>query len=178
LLDHPWISTKKFVNKDSGEINVSTQFTWPVWDYDQERIRLISQGKSVFKQIATAVDTWPNGESMPSLFDVVIKRTGTGKNDTEYTVQAIPYSGIMPPFHASDLPNMAEKTGGISIQQMLKGEKPPVLLSPGASEPEPSNPTHDDAAALEAEITAKMSDDVVLTDIDDKKPINLEDIPF
>lgn len=168
LLGHPWISQKQFAD------GITTRFTWPVWDYTQNRVRVLALGKSVFKQIATTSDAWPAGESMPSPFDLIIKREGTGQYDTEYTVSAVPYGGAMPVVHSVDLPDMEKVSGGIPIQQVLEGKQPPVIAA-NVQGAEPPRPTHTEAEALPAEAGA----DVLPTAEDvDKAKINLDDIPF
>lgn len=151
LLDHPYISQQLFPGAES----VSTRFAWPVWDYEQGRVRILQQGKSVFTEIATACETWPEGDQMPSVFDVVIVRRGTGKNDTEYSVQTVPHSGSMPSSGDLILPDMAARTNGIPVNQVLEGKQPEVKA-----------------------IGAGKSEDVVPTDVDLNKPLDLSDIPF
>jgi hypothetical protein len=203
LLDHPWISQRSYTDQEldptTGEIRqatrIVTQFHWPVWDYAQQRIRILSQGKSVFQQIANAHQAWPNGESMPSVFDLIITRTGTGRNDTEYTVSAIPQQGVMPTVRAADLPDMAKASQGIPIKQVLEGQRPQVLpprAATGAA-PQPKPPTHVQAAALAgpAEMAAPTmtepmednreptGDDILPDDdLNTGSRINLDEIPF
>ena len=133
-----------------------------------------TQSKSVFEQIANAHETWPQGEGMPSPFDLVIKRSGTGQFDTEYTVNAVPYSGSMPPVPTAELPDMEKHSKGIPIKQVLEGKRPAVIQAggnPALPEPEPKNPTHADAEKLE-------SGDVVIKDLDTSQEVNLDEIPF
>lgn len=185
LLDHPWISQKQFVDQATGESRIVTQFHWPVWDYAQNRVRVLTQGKSVFKEVANACDTWPAGETMPSPFDIIIKRTGTGRYDTEYSVTAVPYSGTMPRVAVADLPNMQEKSGGIPLKQVLEGKAAPVIAfkpKDGQALPEPKRPTHDDAAALDAPpIDSREPEpegtDTVITDLDAETEIDFASIP-
>lgn len=182
LLDHPWISQKQFTDKTTGEMRIVTQFHWPVWDYSQQRVRVLSQGKSVFKQIASSTDTWPQGEDMPSPFDIYIKRTGTGQYDTEYTVSAVPQQGTMPAIAKADLPNMAEKSKGIPIQQILEGKKPQVLTASVAqakqSEPEESIGMRPLAGLNQPDEREPEEGDTIITDLDTANQINLDDIPF
>jgi hypothetical protein len=177
LLDHPYISQQQFVDKKTGEVSISTRFSWPVWDYGQQRVRILEQGKSVFKQIATASDTWPQGDTMPSPFDLFIKRTGTGQFDTEYTVTAVPTDGTMPNVTAGELPDMAEKSkGGIPIQQVMEGKNVPVVAPKGADLAIEAGSSAPDAPQAKK----PKSDDVVPTgdEISEKSKINLDDIPF
>jgi hypothetical protein len=166
LLDHPHISQKEYTDQETGEKSINTRFTWAVWDYEQSRVRILEQGKSVFKQIATAADTWPQGEDMPSPFDVVVKRNGSGRFDTEYVVAAVPHQGTMPQRSTLELPDIAAKSGGIPIQQVMQGKTPPLSL-PGNKG---MSATHTDAE--------RPSDDVVIQDLDTSQEVDLESIPF
>jgi hypothetical protein len=159
ILDHPHVSYRQF---REGE-QVTTRFSWPVWDYALKQVRILEQGKSVFKEIATAVETWPNGEVMPAPFDVVITRKGTGQFDTEYSVTPLPHDGSMPNSGQLDLPDMAEKTGGIPLKQVYEGQEPEVKRI---------GDTQGQAALPAGER------DVVIQDLDATQPVNLDEIPF
>lgn len=175
LLSDPWISQQQFVDKGTGESRIATRFSWPVYDYSQQRIRVLTQGKSVFEQIAGACEAWPQGDTMPSPFDVVIKRTGTGQFDTQYTVQAVPYGGDMPSIRSAELPNMAEKSKGIPVMQVLEGKSAPVIPAtvPGVTPAAPANPTHRDAETLDER---EPAGEQVLTDIPDGD-VDMDSIP-
>lgn len=169
LMDHPWISQKSFTDNETGEVSIRTQYHWPVWDYDQQRVRILTQGKTIFEEIAKNCEKWPQGEEMPSVFDVIIERKGTGKYDTKYMVTALPQRGTMPSIPQDQLPDMADKSKGIPIRQVLEGKTPPMV---GQGTQVPALPTHTDAAALEK--------DVVITDIPDDplSQIDVDKIPF
>lgn len=150
LLDHPHVSLRQFDNGDTA-----TRFSWPVWDYQQQRVRILEQGKSIFKGIASAIENWPQGETMPAPFDIVITRTGAGKNDTEYTVSAIPHAGTMPEWSKikADMPDMKEKSKGIPLKSIVDGYKPEVVQV-GAGTKSPT------LAALESGDTLPTDDQV------------------
>lgn len=153
ILDHPYVSTVKYQSGD-----VATRFAWPVWDYQLEKVRILQQGKSIFKQIANQVENWPDGEAMPSPFDIVIAREGSGQYDTKYTVSAVPHAGTSPA--KPELPDMAEKTGGLPLREVAQGAKPEVKQVGQSAT----------LAALEAGETLPTDEQV--------SDINLDDIPF
>ena len=58
------------------------RYSWVVFNRDESKPQVYTAGISVYRQIADLTDEW--GE--PTEFDVTIKRTGSGMNDTEYSV--------------------------------------------------------------------------------------------
>lgn len=167
ILADPYVSQPQF--KDGS---VSLKFSWPVWDYRQSRVRILNLGKSVFDQIANSTENWPEGETMPSPFDVVITRKGAGPTDTTYTVAAVPASGTMPAKY--EVPDMVDFTKGMgrSFDQVHAGELPPVYsietgeITAGGS-----------AKAIEGGEQTSRERDAIPT-ADDVDNINIDDIPF
>jgi hypothetical protein len=179
ILDHPYVATKAW------EDNVSNRFYWLVWDYDMQSVRILEQGKSVFDQIARIIEKYPNGEQMPSAFDINIEREGGGQNDTKYFVTPFPTSGEMPDIKqlinkTDELRHtLREKNKAISLKDIIAGAKPEVITAGTAAPalPEPKRPTHADAEALDAQRQPK-GEDVVIEDLDTDKNIDLDEIPF
>ncbi|GAB3068018.1 hypothetical protein [Pedococcus soli] len=143
--------------------DVSTRFSWPVWDYNLSKVRILEQGKGIFKDIAAIVESWPDGAAMPAPFDVKIVRQGTGQFDTKYTVTGVPQGGTMPLMKdlKDQLPDMAERSKGLPLKEIVAGQQPDVVKVGSGS------PT---LAALEAGDNAP--DDLPEGDID------LDEIPF
>lgn len=168
LLDYPHIAQKQFTDGD-GEVNLATQFYWPVWDYEQSRVRILQQGKSVFTQIGKASEKWDRGEEFPSPFDIIIERTGTGKNDTRYVVTAVPHGEGMDLKQTDPkyLPDMEKLSGGIPLKQIVAGEKPEVQVIGNGSDPSTGLPSGE-----------TRSNDVVIKDLDADQDINLDGILF
>lgn len=178
LLADPRISQQPFTDKQTGEVTISTRFCWPVWDYAQQRVRILDQGKSVFKPIAAAAESW--GDTMPSLFDIEIRRTGVGKNGSEYTVVALQLMGTMPDMNSMEVPDgFMQRLKGTPMSQILQGEKPEYI---GAAQPSVDpmglnapRPTHTVAPELHA--VPDPEPDVIPT-ADDVNRFNVDDIPF
>lgn len=174
ILDHPHIYQREFTDQQTGEVNIGTKFLWPVYDYSQERVRLLDQGKQIFDQVADACEDWDGGDHMPAPFDIIITRTGTGKNDTDYSVTAVPHMGTMPA--GVDLKQLEGKLKGIPIQQVLEGKQPPVL-DDGLNK---KTPTHADALAMAAapdSVAEALAGDTLPTDaevanLDNSNPLN------
>lgn len=84
------------------------RYAWTVWNRDLERAQVFAGGSSIYNQVADLVDDW--GE--PTEFDVTIKRTGSGMNDTEYAVVPVKESFALTDDQQAetdklDLPKMA-----------------------------------------------------------------------
>lgn len=58
------------------------RYSWVVWNREAKKAQVYTAGISIYRQIADLVEDW--GE--PEAFDVTIKRTGSGMQDTEYSV--------------------------------------------------------------------------------------------
>lgn len=58
------------------------RYSWVIWNRDAKKAQIYSSGVSVYGQIADLTEEW----GAPQEFDIAIKRTGSGLNDTEYSV--------------------------------------------------------------------------------------------
>lgn len=58
------------------------RYSWIVWNREANKPQIYSSGVSVYGQIADLTEEW----GAPTEFDITIKRTGSGMNDTEYSV--------------------------------------------------------------------------------------------
>lgn len=115
--------------------------------------QILTKGISVYNGIADLVEEW--GE--PTEFDVVIKRTGAGLNDTEYSVTPVKTS--------TDLTKeQLEEVEKINLPQAIKGK----WLSDFVDDGELPDP-----------ITAgKFVDDVAPMPTDEDAPIDMSEVPF
>lgn len=131
VLDHPYVSTKQF--QAGGELK--TRFTWPVWDYEAGKVRLLEQGPMIFGQIADVVAIY--GEDMPMACDLVIGKTGEDLN-TKYNTVAAPIDTRLPEDIHTQLPALAEVVkGGVPMQQYVKGTKPTPQGADGQDDYQP-----------------------------------------
>lgn len=125
-IDHPYISMRQFSAGDKPTM----RFTWPVWDYEANRVKLLEQGGMVYTQIAAIVDEY--GEDMPMKADLVISRTGDGKENTRYNVVAGPVKEDLPENVHELMPAMAEAVpGGVPLAKYRDGERPVVQTAEG-----------------------------------------------
>src|SRR5665213_4401394 len=58
------------------------RYAWIVWNREENKPQVFSSGVSIYGQIANLIEDWGS----PSDFDITIKRTGSGMQDTEYAV--------------------------------------------------------------------------------------------
>jgi hypothetical protein len=87
IYSEPAIASQEFKNEETGEVNITTKYSWVVWNRDSESAQVFSKGASVFKQIAALVEDW--GE--PTGFDIRISRKGT-MMATRWTIVPVPKS--------------------------------------------------------------------------------------
>jgi hypothetical protein len=126
VLDHPYVSTKQF--QAGGE--VTTRFSWPVWDYDSEKVKILEQGPAVFRMIGDVVAEY--GEEVPMECDLIIGRTGEGLN-TRYSVVPGKVQSELPKDLHEQLPHMADAVkGGIPLKDFGEGKKPKPQGADGA----------------------------------------------
>lgn len=166
ILDHPYVSNKPGYNPGDP---IRTVFTWVIWNYEESRLQALEQGKNLFNQIGAIAKSWGE-DKMPMDCDLIITTTGAGL-ETKRTVVPVPHSGTMPPLatlkkqnDGKDWPDLDRLTQGVPLARFSAGENPidPTEL--------PTN--------VPADQLPPKSDDVVITDLDAKKDINLDDILF
>lgn len=87
IASEPAISSNEFKDPDTGEVTLSTKYSWVVWNREDQKAQIFSRGASVFRQLAALVDDW--GE--PTNYDCTIKRTGQ-MLATRWTVTPTPKS--------------------------------------------------------------------------------------
>jgi hypothetical protein len=128
------------------------RYSWIIFVRDKNgkevnKPQILTKGISVYNGIADLVEEW--GE--PTSFDVAIKRTGSGLNDTEYSVTPVKTSSDLTKDQLEEVEkiNLPKAIGGKWLEEYVRDGK---LPSPKV-EGEPM-PTDDDA------------------------PINLDDLPF
>ncbi len=118
------------------------------------RPQILTKGISVYNGIADLVEEW--GE--PTEFDVAIKRTGSGLNDTEYSVTPVKTSDELTKEQLVEVQK-------IDLPQAIKGK----WLSAYVDDNELPDPVTNLAPS-------PVPDKVI--DVDADEPISLDDIPF
>lgn len=115
--------------------------------------QILTKGISVYNGIADLTEEW----GAPQEFDVVIKRTGSGLNDTEYSVTPVKTSADLTKEEQAEVDK-------IDLPQAIKGKWLQDFVDDGEL-PDP--------------ITAgKFTDDIAPMPTDEDAPINIEDVPF
>lgn len=165
LLEHVWVARPQF---DDG--NVAVQYLWPIWDYAQNRPRILRGGQSIFNQIGAIIeDQDGDGYELPSPFDLKITRSGSGRNDTKYQVTGVPHAGTMPSAKSFSIPDMVDFSKGhaLPMDRIMQGDEPPIYLA------STGEVVAGEAPALES---GRQRDNIP-TD-DDVQNINLDEIPW
>lgn len=149
------------------------RYSWVVWNRDQDKAQVYSSGVSVYSQIANLVEEW--GE--PTEFDVTIRRTGSGLQDTEYAVVPVKTSKDLTAEEKTEVSNvdLPKAIKGKWLADYVKdGELPePVSDVPRDDAPPPSDK---DAPSGYDKARAK-ADELKGVDIGDD-PVDLSAIPY
>lgn len=118
IIDHPYVSVRQF--KPGGEL--STRFSWPVWDYESKKVKILEQGPMVFSLLADVVAEY--GEEIPMECDLVVGRTGEGLN-TRYSVVPSKVRAELPKEAQEQMPVMQDVVkGGIPLKDFGEGKRP------------------------------------------------------
>lgn len=89
---------------DGQQLKRRVRHTMNVWDHELGAVKILKGGDDIFKPIGTLVAM---GIDVTTL-DFVITRTGTGRNDTSYSVVSLgPSTAVLPADIQSQLFNMA-----------------------------------------------------------------------
>jgi hypothetical protein len=107
-----------------------TRFSWPVWDYEAEKVKILEQGPMVFNLIRDIVAEY--GEEVPMECDLVVNRTGEGLN-TRYSIVPGKVQSSLPKDIHEQLPVMKDVVkGGVPLAQFGEGKKPEPQGADGA----------------------------------------------
>lgn len=136
--------------------NISTRYSWIVWNYDLEKAQVMTLPVTGYRMIAElAADEEDWGD--PTTYNLKVKRTGTGK-ETQYSVN----------------PSQAKGDLDENAQNEIKGLN--LLDLVGATPSASKIQWLSDVIEVGRKDTAPKKD-VIVEDIGDE-PINLDDIPF
>ncbi len=127
------------------------RYAWTVWNRDEGKAQIYSAGVSVYSQIADLTEEWGD----PTEFDIVVKRTGSGLQDTSYSVTPVRTSNELTKDEKEQVDKVDLIAGikGKWLADYLKDEELPKPI-----------------------ITVEKDEEPEYTD--DDRPINIEDIPF
>jgi hypothetical protein len=180
ILDDPWVTITKF----DGNPVPAVQYTWLVWDYEQQRVRLMRKSQNVFEQFVDIVQDWT--DEMPMTCDIRVKAEKSGDFVT-FNLKPSPQRGTMPPSNQLEYPDIEMyKRGSRTIEQIQAGQLPPILDRNGDPVQKDTSPLlagAQEVSSLPGEVqatTAPASNtgDVIPTAAEIDQNINLDDIPF
>lgn len=128
------------------------RYAWVIYNRDLNKPQVYNAGVSVFTQIADLAESW---DESPTEFDIAIKRTGAGLQDTSYSVVPLKKSEDLTKDQLAEI----EK---IDLIQATKGKWLADYVDDGKlPDPINSEPTPD-----------------VVAEVPDDGEIQLSDIPF
>jgi hypothetical protein len=182
ILSEPRVRATQYSNDKEPTFD----YIFEVWDYTNEKVRMLSQGIAGAEAIDEMNDEW--GEEYPAKFDLTIKATGAGKNGRKYTRTSSPQLGTMPQLASLERLEWAKVApGAITVTQHEQGMDPEIQERQSAEDPDGSKPPSAEQyaaarAAQDAEEQAAInasrdSDDVIPADVPEGGP-NLDEIPF
>jgi hypothetical protein len=163
VLTDPVVQNKTF---PSDPDNPRTQFSWVVWDYDNQAPKILSQSPGFAKKLDFISEKW--GDKIPMDCDIVIKRNGSGLQTT-YDLTAVPATVPLTPdweLRVKSIDLNKALPGHIPIKDFLESDTKPQSFPEAAPAP----------ATTPAPTPVPKEVDKVF-DIEDG-PINLDDIPF
>jgi hypothetical protein len=146
VLGLPAVYDSTFVNKDTQEKTVSTKYAWPVYNFDTEKVQILQGGATIYNALNALIQNEDWGD--PVEYDIKVGRTGSGLNDTKYSVTPSPKSKKLP-----------EEMEDIDVVAITKKSD------------------YNENVHLLGQMFEPLEEDVVLEDIEDK-PVDLENIPF
>lgn len=132
------------------------RYNWVVWNRELGKPQVYSSGVSVYSQIADLAEDW----GLPTTFDITIKRTGSGMQDTEYSVVPVKTSEDLTKEQQAevDKKDLLAACKGKWLADYVEDGKLPEPVTSEESKPATADnpPPHGD----------------------DDEPIQLSDIPF
>lgn len=130
------------------------RYNWVIWNRELDKPQVYAAGISVYSQLCNLIDEW---EQDPESFDITIKRTGAGLNDTEYSV--------VPVKESADLTkSQLEEARKIDLLQACKGRWLRDFVDDGVLPP-----------PIVEGVTIDRPDEIIE---DDGEPLDLGKIPF
>jgi hypothetical protein len=146
-----------YENKGKEDGKLTTRYSWPVYNFDEEKVQILSGGATIFNEIAAIAQD----DDFPELSkqDIKIKRTGSGFSDTKYAVSAPP--------KGQELPEDLEQLDLVAIQSKSDFSLNVQTLEDRINGVKPAD----------AGDHVKGKDNLP-SDEDMDKPIDLDEIPF
>ena len=116
------------------------RYAWVVWNRDINKAQVYPSGVSVYSQIADLEEEWGS----PDSFDITIKRTGAGMQDTEYSVVPVKNSDDLTKEEQAEVDkvDLVQATKGKWLAEYIEDR---VLPEPKTDElPDEEVPPHTD----------------------------------
>lgn len=152
LASEPYIFDAEYKDKETGEVSYNTRYAWVCYNYTEKKAQIFATGVTVYRAIAALAADPEWGD--PTKYGITVSREGTGFQDTKYHVTPSPNKFSL------DNDQQAE-VDKLDIKQAVTNGNP-VLLSDYIKKDKQQPPQKD----------------VVIEDLPDDEPVNLDEIPF
>ena len=136
------------------------RYSWIVWNREAKLPQVYSAGVSVYGQIADLSEEWGD----PQSFDITIKRTGSGMQDTSYSVTPVKDSVDLTKDELAEVKK-------VDLIMAIKGK----WLSDFVKDEQLPSPVSNEERSLGDEYRAKRDK---VADVSPDEEISLGDIPF
>jgi hypothetical protein len=135
VLGDPVAENKTFPNNPEPQ----TIFSWAVWDYSTNSIKILSKSGSFLRNFDSIMDIW--GDDVPMQCDITIIREGSGQKDTRYKFVPSPIKTQLPENWQDDMPDLLTVIkGSIDISSYSQGIVPETQLLEGGEAFDGSDP--------------------------------------
>jgi len=93
FLGLPAVFDSSYTDPVSKKVTVSTKYSWPVYNFEAEKVQILTKGAAVYKALNTLIqdDDWGD----PIKYDIKLSHTGKG-TDTKYSLSPSPKSLDLP----------------------------------------------------------------------------------
>lgn len=128
---------------------VKLRYAWIVWNRDKDKPQVFSFGISIYNQVADLIDEWGS----PDEFDISIKRTGSGLQDTEYSVVPVKTSTDLTAAQLAEVEkiDLPQAIKGKWLSEYEEDRVMPETIETGRSQEEQAPPPKDEDAPIEIE---------------------------
>ena len=156
LTTNPIVSTKEFENPKTGEVTISTKFSFIVYNFTEGKAQILSASPGVAKKISELHVDEDFGANIRKI-DIKISPTGE-QLQRKYDIQVLPNTKELTKEQIAELK-------AIDLDDKVEGDRMSIY------DPEERAPNTKVASATDKE------EDTEIEDINDE-PINMDDIPF
>lgn len=173
LTTNPVVFTSVYTDKNTGEETVSTKFAFVVYNFTEDKAQILQASPNMAKKIT---DLHLDPDFGANIKNIDIKITPTGeKLERRYDIQVLPKTNTL-------TKEQVEACKAIDLDNKVDGDRlsiyDPEKYVPSTGDEEEARSGYEAAKAKSDSLKPGADKDIVIEDIPDEEPINLEDIPF